>query len=81
MALPVIMVSAKSQVESVVEGLEAGCNDYVSKVGGLNPPKLPTTKNDTVERVFLDLAFAGNRHACSDFRRRETEVCGWSAAF
>lgn len=30
-SLPVIMVSAKSSVENIVEGLEAGCNDYVSK--------------------------------------------------
>ncbi len=30
--LPIIMVSAKSGVDSIVEGLQQGCNDYVSKV-------------------------------------------------
>lgn len=30
--LPVIMVSAKAESKSVIEGLEAGCNDYVSHV-------------------------------------------------
>lgn len=30
--LPVIMVSAKVETKHVVNGLEAGCNDYVTKV-------------------------------------------------
>eukprot|EP00798_Chlamydomonas_sp_ICE-L_P011401 gene11401-12104_t len=29
--IPVIMVSAKSKEEHIVEGLGAGCNDYVVK--------------------------------------------------
>lgn len=29
--LPIVMVSAKSSADNIVEGLEAGCNDYVSK--------------------------------------------------
>jgi PleD family two-component response regulator len=31
-ALPVIMVSAKSQEGDIVEGLKAGANDYMTKV-------------------------------------------------
>jgi CheY-like chemotaxis protein len=30
--LPVIMVSAKNQEDDIVKGLQAGCNDYISKV-------------------------------------------------
>jgi signal transduction histidine kinase/DNA-binding response OmpR family regulator len=44
--LPIIMVSAKNQIESVVRGFEIGCNDWVHK---------PFDRQDLTARVRLHL--------------------------
>lgn len=40
--LPVIIISAKSSEESIVEGLDAGSNDYVTK---------PFNRNELIARI------------------------------
>merc|ERR1719191_2078697 len=46
MMLPIIMVSAKNQISSVVRGFELGCNDWIHK---------PFDRQDLAARVRLQL--------------------------
>merc|ERR1719506_3296249 len=46
LALPIIMVSAKNQVSSVVKGFELGCNDWIHK---------PFDRADLAARVHMQL--------------------------
>lgn len=76
-ALPVIMVSAKSQEGDIVEGLKAGANDYLTKASQRN-------KEDTwnLRSVILkDLESSGRGQAGARERvaSKRVDIIGVSA--
>lgn len=60
--LPVVMLTAKSQVNDVVDGLEAGANDYVFK---------PFSSRELTARIRTHLSLSGMHHAAGRFVPRD----------
>eukprot|EP00798_Chlamydomonas_sp_ICE-L_P011405 gene11405-12108_t len=60
--IPVIMVSAKSKEEHIVEGLGAGCNDYVVKPFG----RMEILARVAAHLKFRDDAYVAAELACLD---------------
>ena len=61
-SLPVVMISAKSSKEDIIQGLECQCNDYVTK---------PFDKDELLARIDIllnlnDLRFEQRRIECQD---------------
>ena len=56
--LPILMLTAKNQVNDLIEGLETGANDYLSK---------PIAKNELLARIRTHLQLANLNKAYSRF--------------
>ena len=56
--LPILMLTAKNQVNDLIEGLETGANDYLSK---------PIAKNELLARIKTHLQLANLNKAYSRF--------------
>ncbi|MEM7018879.1 MAG: ATP-binding protein, partial [Pseudomonadota bacterium] len=60
--LPVLLLTAKNQVSNLVEGLQAGANDYLTK---------PVSKNELLARIQMHLDLANLNIAYGRFVPRE----------
>lgn len=60
--LPVVLITARTQVQDLVEGLDAGANDYLSK---------PVSKSELLARLRTHLVNARMSSAASRFVPRE----------
>ncbi|NER28041.1 MAG: ammonium transporter [Symploca sp. SIO1C4] len=60
--LPVVMLTAKDQVNDLVEGLNVGANDYLTK---------PISKNELIARLKTHLRLSNIHIACSRFVPRQ----------
>ncbi|NEP01700.1 MAG: response regulator [Symploca sp. SIO2E9] len=60
--LPVVMLTAKDQVNDLIEGLNVGANDYLTK---------PISKNELIARLKTHLRLSNIHIACSRFVPRQ----------
>ena len=63
--LPILLVTAKNQVEDLEKGLESGANDYLTK---------PFSKNEFLARMRTHLSLSQAHSAAAENRRKTEEL-------